>query len=379
MLKKNICIVLIVCMLLPLLIMDVSASADNVITYPVDGGNIYFDTNTGKIIDSDRNITRVILPIEIDGIPVKFIGEKAFDWCCCLESVVIPSSVEGIGEMAFIHCNQLVDLIIADGVTRIENSAFEYCTSLMSVSIPRSVEYIGERAFADCRNLTGVSIAGDDTVIGDYAFTDCYSLDTVVLSSPISFDFAKVFKFCWSLKGVLFASEQPIAQFDDVSETDWFFNAVNFAVSNGLFNGVSERLFSPNTPMTRAMLVTVLWRYAGNPATSGSTFSDVDDGSWYSEAVGWAQYHGIVNGVGSNNFNPDGRLTREQLATILMRYDYLNNENCSVDSGNAMSWAVCNRLIQGNVINGVYSLDPNGNATRAQVAEVLMRYISHEH
>lgn len=366
--KKIVCLLLIVMILLPMLIMNVSANTGNIVTYPVDGGNIYFDKDTGKIVDSDDIITGVILPIEIDGVAVSGIGYKAFDWCYCLESVVIPYSVRSIDGMAFIHCNRLTDLIISDGVQRIEESAFEYCTSLVNVSIPKSVTHIGYRAFADCRSMTGVSISGNDAVIENNAFIDCYSLDTVVMPYGVSFDMPEAFKYCWSLKGVLFTSESPTIMFDDVFENDWYYNAVCFVANKNLFNGVGNNLFSPNSQMTRAMFVTVLWRLCGSPDTSHAEFDDVSGDMWYSEAIGWAQEYNLVKGVGHNKFSPDAAITREQLAVILMRH------SCVEDTCNAMDWAVDVGIILGSLINGVSCLNPDGLATRAQVAEVLMRY-----
>ena len=366
--KKTVCMFLIVSMLLPLLIVNVSANIGDVVAYPVDGGNIYFDKTTGKIVDSDDIITGVILPIEIDGVAVSGIGYKAFDWCHCLESAVIPSSVQSIDEMAFIHCNRLADLIISDGVQRIEESAFEYCTSLVNISIPKSVTYIGYRAFADCRSMTGASISGNNTVIEDEAFIDCYSLDTVVMSHGVTFDMPEAFKYCWSLKGVLFTYDAPVAMFDDVFENDWYYNAVCFVTNKHLFNGVGNNLFSPNSLMTRAMFLTVLWRLCGRPDANKAEFDDVSGDMWYSKAVGWAQECNLVKGVGHNKFSPDAAITREQFAVILMRYSCMENDY------NAMDWAVDAGLIRGSLINGVRYLNPDGFATRAQVAEVLMRY-----
>ena len=178
----------------------------------------------------------------------------------------------------------------------------------------------------------------------------------------------------------------PSARFRDVNESDWFHEAVDFAIANGLFNGMSETTFEPNTPMTRAMLVTVLWRYAGQHMEGSNTFSDVPNGQWYTDAVAWAAYNNIVGGVGNNCFNPNGNVTREQMATILYRYagsigldtsaraDISGYPDAWAVSGyarDAMCWAVAEGLINGS--EG--KLLPQGNATRAQVATILMRFI----
>ena len=182
----------------------------------------------------------------------------------------------------------------------------------------------------------------------------------------------------------------PSYLFRDVNYGDWYHKAVDFVVEQGLFKGMTDTAFEPNTPMTRAMLVTVLWRYEGQPDEGRNTFGDVPDGKWYTKAVAWAAENGIVTGVGGNRFDPDGNITREQLAAVLYRYSgskgfdtsKTGNLNAFSDAAKvsnwaltAYSWAVGEGLISGNVINGETLLDPQGNATRAQVATILMRFI----
>jgi len=178
----------------------------------------------------------------------------------------------------------------------------------------------------------------------------------------------------------------PSKRFKDVKASDWFHLSVDFAVSHGLFGGMSDTTFAPNTAMTRAMLVTVLWRYADKPNEGTNSFTDVKSGQWYTDAVVWAADNGVVTGVGNNKFNPNGNITREQMAAILYRYANANGINTSASvslnsfpDGNKVSayakdaicWAVAEGLINGS--DG--KLMPQGNATRAQVAAILMRFI----
>lgn len=178
--------------------------------------------------------------------------------------------------------------------------------------------------------------------------------------------------------------------FTDTPTSAWYYGAVAYAVQNGLMNGMGNNLFQPDGPMTRAQLVTVLWRYEGSPVQGSNTFTDVANGMWYTQAIAWASYNGIVGGVGNNRFNPDGTITREQLSTILYRYSNSKGFNTAgradlssfPDSGSvgswaadSMQWAVHNSLIGGTSIGGVAHLDPQGSATRAQVSTILMRYI----
>ncbi|MBP3413417.1 MAG: S-layer homology domain-containing protein [Oscillospiraceae bacterium] len=178
-------------------------------------------------------------------------------------------------------------------------------------------------------------------------------------------------------------------QFKDVEELSWYCDAVQFVVDRGLFNGVSDTLFAPQRTMTRAMLVTVLYRYSQEKVEAESLFEDVPTDLWYSEAVTWAQQNGIVNGVGKGRFNPDGTITREQLATILYRYaqsmgvdtearaelNFPDLDQLSSWATEAMQWAVAEGLISGSGSGSNVKLLPRDGATRAQVATVLMRFI----
>lgn len=183
---------------------------------------------------------------------------------------------------------------------------------------------------------------------------------------------------------------RPETRFVDVKPGSWYYESIVYAVSNGLMNGVGDSKFEPEEGMTRAMLVTVLWRYEGSPKQRPSTFSDVRRGQWYSEAVSWAAKNGIVTGVGDNKFEPDTQITREQIATILYRYAQKKRADTSArgslsafpDNGKvngwaktALQWCVGEGLIGGTNENGKVYLDPQGTATRAQVATILMRFV----
>ena len=179
--------------------------------------------------------------------------------------------------------------------------------------------------------------------------------------------------------------------FTDVPEGKWFTDAVKFAYANNLFGGTSETTFTPDGNMTRGMLVTVLWRLDGKPAPKGgNAFNDVAAGKYYTDAVTWAAENKVVGGVGNGKFNPDGNVTREQIAAIMFRYAKFKSYDTSKtadlskfpDSGKVsayakepLSWANAEQLIAGTSQNGATLLDPQGNATRAQVATILMRYV----
>ncbi len=183
------------------------------------------------------------------------------------------------------------------------------------------------------------------------------------------------------------SDSKPKPPFTDVSTSDWFYSDVMFVYENGLFSGTDSRSFSPNASMTRAMLVTVLYRLEGEPVGTGSSsFSDVRSGSYYEKAVAWAAANGIVTGTGSTSFSPDAKVTREQLAAILYRYaqykkldtdagakldSFSDAGNVSGYASEALSWTVSEGLING--ASG--RLMPKGDATRAQVAAILHRFV----
>ncbi len=170
--------------------------------------------------------------------------------------------------------------------------------------------------------------------------------------------------------------------FTDCADT-WYHGAVDFAVSEGLMSGIGGGKFDPNGTMTRAMMVTVLYRMAGSPAVSGpSSFTDVPEGQWYSDAIAWAQDNGIVLGVLADKFDPNGYVTREQIATILWRYENQPEAKADLSSFKdaatiseyaveAMTWAVS----EGTFLGDAGNLKPTANATRAEFACIIMRYL----
>lgn len=416
------------------------------ISYPVTGGNIYLDKRTGAVTRCDWGVTAANIPERIEGILVtsignaafqyngrltsvtlpgslESIGEEAFSDCTALTSVTIPEGVTTLGDLAFFGCNSLTSIKIPNSVCEIGVGAFADCSKLRSVTIPKNVEAIGESAFSNCTALASVTLQDGLKSIGGWAFADCTSLKSIIMPSSVQTIQYGAFEGCSNLKDVYFFGDAPTlgdVAFDrthpdlklyyikdkfrwtspyysgyptatwlgyvDVPNNAWYYTAVAYAIKNGLMNGMSATTFEPETSMTRAMLVTVLWRYAGEPIEGLNSFTDVHDSDWYSDAVNWAAINGIVGGVGNNKFDPNGKITREQLATILYRYAssqlietsardnlkaFPDAKNVSPWASDAMRWAVAEGLINGS--DG--KLLPQGNATRAQVATILMRFI----
>ena len=192
------------------------------------------------------------------------------------------------------------------------------------------------------------------------------------------------------ISGVTAIARFPFA---DVPAGSWYYGAAAYAYNNGLFAGTTDTTFAPDMTMTRAMLVSVLWRLAGEPAPKGAnTFDDVPDGAWYTDAVTWAAENGVVAGIGNGCFDPSGAVTREQTAVILFNYAQSKGYDVSAradlsafpDAGSvsgwaqeALAWANASGLISGAVRGTQTILDPQGSASRAQVAMILMGYVEH--
>lgn len=216
----------------------------------------------------------------------------------------------------------------------------------------------------------GAQVKVTDKGAGKYAFTMPASAVTVEAS---------------------FAAQTPQDQlpFTDVKETDWFYEAVKYAYEQGLMEGTAANTFAPLATTSRGMMVTLLWRLAGEPQVDyAMTFGDVESGSWYTEAVRWAASEQIVGGYSDTVFAPGDAITREQLAAILYRYaeyaqrdtsargdlsGYTDGAQVSSWARDAVEWAAGTGLLTGK---GAGVLDPGGTATRAEVATMLMRFVT---
>ena len=176
--------------------------------------------------------------------------------------------------------------------------------------------------------------------------------------------------------------------FTDISEKDWFYGDVMFVYENGLMLGTSKTLFSPHGTAMRGMMATILWRMEGSPVPKGkNSFTDVEAGKWYADAITWTAENGIFAGYGKDKFCPDDPITREQLAAIFYRYADYKGYDLTVKGDldkfkdadkitdyakTAMQWAVGSGLVKGKSGN---LLDPQGTATRAEIAAMLHRFI----
>lgn len=180
-----------------------------------------------------------------------------------------------------------------------------------------------------------------------------------------------------------------IAPYTDVNEGDWYAEYAAYMISSGMMSGTDANSFSPNAPLTRGMLVTILHRAAGQPASAPAAFGDVASGSWYANGVAWASSSGLVNGYGDGTFNPNGNISRQELAVILWRYAQTLGVSVAAngaaisgfnDIGEVASWAAeaMSWACQMGIITGRDSthLAPNGGASRAETAAMLVRFLN---
>lgn len=176
-------------------------------------------------------------------------------------------------------------------------------------------------------------------------------------------------------------------KFADVSEDDWFYQDVAYVYTNHIMSGVAEDEFAPNEGITRAMMITVLYRTATEPETAAVDFSDVAPSAWYAKAVSWGAANKIVSGIGDNQFSPDSPITREQMAVMLHNYGkvigkgsneadisyFSDYDTISPWAKEALSWAAGNHIIAGR---GDAELVPAEGASRAEAAAIIKRFLT---
>ena len=325
-----------------------------------------------------------------------------------------------LGSSAFAGLINLRTLVLEEGIDTISNSCFSGMISLESLTLPNSLIHIGASAFTSI-NVDQIIIPENVTTIEQYAFCGAHNLWSVCFmgdrpgiyyrafaldgvgleqykeNENLIFHYIKGKKgwddYGGETKTATWDGVHPpvnptatVRPFTDVYLKEWYAPAVVYVQNHGLMNGVSATIFDPNGTMNRAMLVTVLWRYNGSDIFAETPFTDVPEGQWYSHAVAWSYRNNIVNGVGEGRFAPMDSITREQIATILYRFaqskgintdtrgalsSFSDADQVSGYAVEAMQWAVGEGLINGS--NG--KLMPRDNATRAQVAAIIMRFL----
>ena len=308
----------------------------------------------------------------------------------CKNSVIPDDgSVVSIGTMAFWNTN-LSNIVIPFGITSIESWAF-YNNKFTSVSIPNSVIKIESGAFSYCDYLTNVTIPESVTDIADDAFAKSPQITLTVADSSYAWQYANEHQIPYTI----FVDISTI--FSDVTEEQWFAAAVKYCYNNQLMSGMGEaadgskrQIFSPETPMTRAQLVQVLYNMEGAPETTYTEqFQDVSKDQWFALPITWAFNTNIVYGTSETTFAPDANISRQEIATILYRYAEYKGMDFSVedptsllqtfpDADHVATWAADSMASMVNL--GVISGDegrllPENNARRCEVASMLSRFL----
>ena len=320
------------------------------LTVQSDNGTIIFDTETLAGIAAGKP----------EDMPVRIIAEG------------VPQASLTAEQRTIVGSNPVIDLSVWAGNTRIHD--FKGVVTVMLSEIPKNV------------------------MPEDYDLLTVYCLDEN--ASPAEMKDAKYnaatgeIIFTADHFSLFFAAEW-INPYTDVIKTDWYYRSVRFARSEGLMSGTGADTFAPETNLSRAMIVQILYNLEGCPSyTGGKAFDDVKAGEWYYDAVAWASANGIVSGYGNGLFGPNDDITREQLATILHRYSqligiaedqpvplsdvpaaqsYTDLESVSSWALDGMLWANTNGLITGRTAS---TLVPKGDASRAEAATIFTRFVS---
>ena len=364
---------------------------------------------------------------------VSYIGDRAFKVCGSIETITIPSGVEEIGEEAFMICTSLKSINIPKSVTKIGNSAFDCCSSLTDVyyegssSQWRSINLAEYNTALTSANIhfnshvhtyEGYTVTAPTCTEPGYTTHKCTSCDYSYNDSyiePLGHNYTEeVTKptctergyttYTCSVCGDSYKSDykdalghdykngtctrcgvkdpnyKPQASFTDVAAGSYCYDAVQWAVANGITNGTDATHFSPNAGCTRGQVVTFLWRAAGEPTVSGNVgFVDVAPGSYCYEAVKWAVANGITKGTDATHFSPNATCTRGQVVTFMYRAagePAVGGSNGFVDVAagsycyNAVQWAVANGITKGP---DATHFSPNATCTRGQVVTFLYR------
>ena len=392
--------------------------------YANDASGVLFNKDKTTLVQCPGAFAAYTIPNSVTSI-----GEYAFSHCTSLTSVTIPNSVTSIGEHAFSYCTSLTSVTISDSVTSIGEYAFYDCTSLTDVYYAGSEAQWKAISISSNRNddlLTAnihynygshthsykdVVTAPTCTAKGYTTHTcscgDSY-VDTYVDALGHSWDSGKVTKpatetedgvktytctRCGETKteSIPVVSVDVTQMFTDVTK-NWAYPGIQYCVTHGIMGGMGDGTFAPTGTTTRAQIVQILYNLEGTPAVSGTTpFTDLT-ANWYKPAILWAYQNNVVAGTSPTTFDPDQPVTREQIAVILTQYMFhvlkMNRTWTPADlskfpdgaqvsswAKEAMQDAVALGLINGTKApDGLVYIDPQGSATRQQVATILMNF-----
>ncbi|MBR2779746.1 MAG: leucine-rich repeat protein [Firmicutes bacterium] len=318
-------------------------------------------------------LTEIVIPDSVTGI-----GASAFAGCSSLESVAIPDSVQQIGESAFSGCSSLAEVVIPDKVKSIEYYTFDGCIALTEVSIPFGVTEIGESAFGFCDSLADVHYAGTEEQWQKIRIDNRNYRNDPLLQAHFHYG---------DDAGGPDKPDDPVPDgnpFTDVLESDYFLKPVLWAVGRGITKGTSPTTFSPSGSCTRAQAVTFLWRAAGSEKAenAGNPFTDVHESDYYYDAVLWAIENDVTRGMTADTFGPALECTRGQIVTFLYRSEAeLQADNLmefedvpeNAYYSDAVKWAVGRNVTKGTSDT---AFSPDDFCTRGQIVTFLYRALA---
>ena len=319
-------------------------------------------------------------------LPAKTLADycysNMFSYCTSLESAPKMSAerlAQDCCEYMFRNCTSLESITIPNTVTDIYYEAFRGCTSLKSIVIPNSVKKVPYYCFVNCPSLEFVYVPASVTEIEEGAF-GYREYDNKLSNFTIYGIKGTAAEEYANSNGFTFVERL----FPDVASNDWYFNAVKFNAEKGYVTGYQNGTFGPSNNIQRQDFVLILARIAGADLSAyegkNGGFSDVQAGAYYASAVAWAKDKGIVTGYSADNFGVGTYISREQISLILCRY--LNGSasgdvdailNAYSDGGNTSPWAKAGVAwaVENGIIGNSDYLNPNGNAGRAEVAQII--------
>ena len=362
------------------------------------------------------SLTNITIPDTVESI-----GIYAFAECSRLSSIKLPCGVKTIDLYAFNKCNSLKNMYFTKSIQSIASSIFlNTSTSGLTIygyagSVAKSFATEKGIRFVECKPVTSIKVSGSTSVDEGKSVTltasvspaDAYDKSITWSSSNNNIatvnangvvtgkSGGSVTITATSRDGTFIKGNYTVnvkgakkMTFTDVKTTDWFYSAVSYTYLNGIISGYNDKTFAPNDKLTRGMIVTILYRMEGSPNNDGkSKFSDVSTKEYYAKAVKWAVNNGIVHGYdGTTKFGPNDNIIRQDLAAILKNYAGFKKKDIKSTTGlnkfkdyksidsyalSAMQWAVSKGVITGNT-NG--TLNPKGNATRAEAAAMIQKY-----
>lgn len=327
----------------------------------------------------------VEIPYQLDKHVVSAIGSNAFADCNLLKTLILPGDLKQIGNSAFARCKNLINIVIRTDVREIGALAFDSCESLKSVMLPASLDVVGEFCFSGCKLLKEVMVLSSHCDIGGYAFGE--NKDIVVYGYANSTTQSSCEK--WGYNFSAMTQHQTQIKFKDLENFAYYNDFVAYTSLKNFYiagtNPPEFSVFSPTAPVTRAMLITILYRMANMPECNDEVnpFTDVSEGAYYYKPACWALENGITT---ESTFKPNVNVSREETASFLFRYANLinkinDNEYKSVnldsydDCGSVKEWAVesmqwanYNGMITGTQQN---TLNPQGATQRVHATKIL--------